>query len=589
MLKNMYWIWVLALLGFMSCADNDNVGKVERVDLLDFDFPQGNDPWDKEIEQIAKDWGMYIIYKDVDSTHLNRRWTTPVETAPIYVCTTPSSDDIQVYLQLVKDWLLSGMDKDNEADREQLPIYLYLVNDFNDGNPKSSSYMKNHIQLKKDGMDYWSLSFTSEELAAGLTPKMIHGVACSFSYPGMKSRFTTGVYKVAPGFLEMTDYETRIGTRYCSKEQFLEENPGIPEVWYDENTGICLYEKDPENVSAEQRLAHIDIDNLLLYGFRTYNIHLPFTYEIMTKQGLLNRVKGGAPKNFYYVELFQQDLVKKGYYLGVSFESVQPVLLENMGWLFLASGFCIFGLMFVFIITIVIIMRQQKLSVIKNDFINNMTHEFKTPIATISLATSAIMKDKVLNDREQILKFNTMIKSENDRMNKYVERILQQAKLDRRELQINKTEVDINEMVREAVEHFMLIVQNAGGTLECKFEADHFIRSVDEVHMMNAVCNLIDNAIKYSGGKPDILVYTQEKTGAYLIGVQDHGIGISKEAQKKVFKRFYRVPSGNLHNVKGFGLGLSYVKSIVELHGGSVKLTSRKNKGTLVEIEFKKE
>ena len=350
-----------------------------------------------------------------------------------------------------------------------------------------------------------------------------------------------------------------------------------------------LHEKDPENVSAEQRLAHIDIDNLLLYGFRTYNIHLPFTYEIMTKQGLLNRVKGGAPKNFYYVELLQQDLVKKGYYLGVSFESVQPVLLENMGWLFLASGFCIFGLMFVFIITIVIIMRQQKLSVIKNDFINNMTHEFKTPIATISLATSAIMKDKVLNDREQILKFNTMIKSENDRMNKYVERILQQAKLDRRELQINKTEVDINEMVREAAEHFMLIVQNAGGTLECKFEADHFIRSVDEVHMMNAVCNLIDNAIKYSGGKPDILVYTQEKTGAYLIGVQDHGIGISKEAQKKVFKRFYRVPSGNLHNVKGFGLGLSYVKSIVELHGGSVKLTSRKNKGTLVEIEFKKE
>ena len=350
-----------------------------------------------------------------------------------------------------------------------------------------------------------------------------------------------------------------------------------------------LHEKDPENVSAEQRLAHIDIDNLLLYGFRTYNIHLPFTYEIMTKQGLLNRVKGGAPKNFYYVELFQQDLVKKGYYLGVSFESVQPVLLENMGWLFLASGFCIFGLMFVFIITIVIIMRQQKLSVIKNDFINNMTHEFKTPIATISLATSAIMKDKVLNDREQILKFNTMIKSENDRMNKYVERILQQAKLDRRELQINKTEVDINEMVREAAEHFMLIVQNAGGTLECKFEADHFIRSVDEVHMMNAVCNLIDNAIKYSGGKPEILVYTQEKTGAYLIGVQDHGIGISKEAQKKVFKRFYRVPSGNLHNVKGFGLGLSYVKSIVELHGGSVKLTSRKNKGTLVEIEFKKE
>lgn len=218
-----------------------------------------------------------------------------------------------------------------------------------------------------------------------------------------------------------------------------------------------------------------------------------------------------------------------------------------------------------------------------------MTHEFKTPIATISLATSAIMKDKVLNDREQILKFNTMIKSENDRMNKYVERILQQAKLDRRELQINKTEVDINEMVREAAEHFMLIVQNAGGTLECKFEADHFIRSVDEVHMMNAVCNLIDNAIKYSGGKSRYIgIYTRKDRSLSDRSARSWYRHIER-SQKKVFKRFYRVPSGNLHNVKGFGLGLSYVKSIVELHGGSVKLTSRKNKGTLVEIEFKKE
>ena len=247
---------------------------------------------------------------------------------------------------------------------------------------------------------------------------------------------------------------------------------------------------------------------------------------------------------------------------------------------------CIFGLLAVFIVTIAIIVKQQKLSVIKNDFINNMTHEFKTPIATISLATSALTKEKVLNDREQILKFNAMIKSENNRMNKYVERILQQAKLDRKELQMNKVDADVNELVREAVEHFALLVQEAGGTLSCHLGKGNFMRKVDEVHMMNAVCNLIDNAIKYSGGAPEIAVYTQEKNGHLIIGVQDHGIGISKEAQKKVFKRFYRVPSGNVHNVKGFGLGLSYVKSIVELHGGIVRLTSKKNKGTLVEIEL---
>ena len=348
-------------------------------------------------------------------------------------------------------------------------------------------------------------------------------------------------------------------------------------------------EEDPENVSVDERLENIDLSALLTNSFRAYNIRLPFTFEIMTKQDVLNNVKAGRTKNLYYVDLFQQDLVKKGYYLGVRFESVQPVLLENMGWLFLASGFCVFGLMFVFVITIVIIMRQQKLSVIKNDFINNMTHEFKTPIATISLATSALNKDKVLNDKEQILKFTSMIKSENNRMNKYVERILQQAKLDRRELQMNKMEVDVNELVREAVEHFYLLVQDVGGVLECRLEARDFIVTVDEVHMMNAVCNLIDNAIKYSGGTPEIQVFTREQNGTFIIGVQDHGIGISKDAQKKVFKRFYRVPNGNVHNVKGFGLGLSYVKSIVELHGGIIRLTSKKNKGTLVEIELKRE
>lgn len=350
-----------------------------------------------------------------------------------------------------------------------------------------------------------------------------------------------------------------------------------------------LKEKDPENISVSQRLQNIDLSGLLVNNFRTYRINLPFTYEILTKQDLLDMVKAGRTKNLYYVELFQQDWSRKDYYLGVRFESVQPVLLENMGWLLLASGFCMFGLMFVFVITIVVIMRQQKLSVIKNDFINNMTHEFKTPLATISLATSALTKEKVLDDREQILKFNAMIRSENNRMNKYVERILQQAKLDRRELQLNKVKVEVNELVREAVEHFFLLVQEAGGTLECKLEASDFVLSVDEVHLMNAVCNLIDNAIKYSGGPPEIQIYTQEKTDAYVIGVRDHGIGISKDNQKKVFKRFYRVPNGNVHNVKGFGLGLSYVRSIVELHNGVVRLTSRKNKGTLVEIELKKE
>ncbi|WP_298614839.1 sensor histidine kinase KdpD [uncultured Odoribacter sp.] len=345
-------------------------------------------------------------------------------------------------------------------------------------------------------------------------------------------------------------------------------------------------EKDPQNVSIQKRLASIDLQSLMNGYFRGYNIRLPFTYEILTKKDILNKVRNKDLQNFYYVDLFPYDYVKKDYYLGVSFASVQPVILENMSWLFLASGFCIFGLLFVFIVTIWIIVRQQKLSVIKNDFINNMTHEFKTPIATISLATSAITKEKVFNDKKQLLHFNAMIKSENERMNKYVERILEQAKMDRHELHLCKEETDMNKLIQEAVGHFMLQVQNAGGKLECRLEVAHFMLYVDQVHMQNVISNLLDNAVKYSLGAPEIEVYTRKEGEHLIIGVSDKGIGISKEAQRKVFKRFYRVPNGNLHNVKGFGLGLSYVKSIVELHNGQVRLNSKKGKGTLVEIVF---
>jgi two-component system phosphate regulon sensor histidine kinase PhoR len=216
-----------------------------------------------------------------------------------------------------------------------------------------------------------------------------------------------------------------------------------------------------------------------------------------------------------------------------------------------------------------------------------MTHEFKTPLATIALATSAIEKEKVLNDRAQLLKFNAMIRSENERMDKYVERILLQAKLDRREVHLKKSPVNLNSLVSDAVQHFRLQVESAGGEMRQELDKEGMVAWVDEVHLFNVVCNLIDNAIKYSPDEVNIFVYTRARDGEFAIGVQDRGIGIPKEAQAKVFKRFYRVPSGNVHNVKGFGLGLSYVKSIVLLHGGDIRLTSRRGKGTLVEIVFK--
>ncbi|MDR2413612.1 MAG: HAMP domain-containing histidine kinase [Odoribacteraceae bacterium] len=352
-------------------------------------------------------------------------------------------------------------------------------------------------------------------------------------------------------------------------------------------------EKEGKETKVKRLLAdkNIDLKAFMREKFGNNDIRVPFTVELTSEKEILQRVTRGHARGFYYEKVFPKvESANNEFYLGVTFDSadsIDSLIYENMLWMYIISAFCIIGLMTVFIVTIVVITRQQTLSVIKNDFINNMTHEFKTPLATIALATAAIEKEKVLNDKARILEFNSMIKSENDRMDKYVERILIQAKLDRREVHLKKLPVDMNLLVRDAVQHFRLQVENAGGELRHALLPGSHVMSVDEVHMFNAVCNLIDNAIKYSPAGINILVFTRRAASEFIIGVQDHGIGIPKESQQKVFKRFYRVSSGNVHNVKGFGLGLSYVKSIVLLHGGDIRLTSKKGKGTLVEIIFK--
>lgn len=239
------WLLLLLSIGMASCYEDDKIGMVEKPNLIRFDFPQGDDPWDLEIEQIAKDWGMYIIYKDVDSTDLNQSWVTTGTYSPLYVCTTPSAEEIQVYLKLVKESLLGTMDKNSKEDKEQLPLYLYLVNDFRDNNPLSQTYGTRFF-LKKNGFDYWCLSMSSEELAQEMTPEMLHMFACTFSYPSLKARFTSGQYKIAPDFLGLSDYETRIGIRNVSLDDYHLLYPGSSDRLYESKIANC--ERDPENV-----------------------------------------------------------------------------------------------------------------------------------------------------------------------------------------------------------------------------------------------------------------------------------------------------------------------------------------------------
>jgi two-component system, OmpR family, phosphate regulon sensor histidine kinase PhoR len=241
-----------------------------------------------------------------------------------------------------------------------------------------------------------------------------------------------------------------------------------------------------------------------------------------------------------------------------------------------------------FYLTVRTMLKQKKLSEIKNDFINNMTHEFKTPIATISLAVDALRNEKVVSDREKMNYFSTIIKEENRRMNRQVETILKAALLDKQEVQLLLRPMHAHDVIRDVADNFSLQLEDKKGRIELELNAENDFVEADEVHLSNLVNNLIDNAIKYSkeDQPPVIKIMTASSNRTIIITIEDNGIGMTKETAKRVFEKFYRAHTGNIHNVKGFGLGLSYVKTMVEAHGGNIKVDSILGKGSTFTIEL---
>jgi two-component system phosphate regulon sensor histidine kinase PhoR len=252
------------------------------------------------------------------------------------------------------------------------------------------------------------------------------------------------------------------------------------------------------------------------------------------------------------------------------------------------AGAILFTLILIaaFYVTVSALLRQKKLSEIKNDFINNMTHEFKTPLATISLAVDALRTEKVAQDREKGQYFTGIIKEENKRMNKQVETILQAALMDRQEIQLNKRPVRVHAVVEQVLENFDLQFQNKNGHAELNMNAKNDEIMADEVHFTNLINNLVDNAVKYSKDNLTLRISTINTAKGIQIKIEDNGIGMTKESIKRIFEKFYRVHTGNLHNVKGFGLGLSYVKTIVDAHHGKIKVDSTLGKGTSFTIDM---
>lgn len=253
----------------------------------------------------------------------------------------------------------------------------------------------------------------------------------------------------------------------------------------------------------------------------------------------------------------------------------------NANWKTLLAALLFTGvILFCFIYTILIVFRQKKVSEMKTDFINNMTHEFKTPIATISLAADSITSPMISGNKDKVNRFANIIKQENKRMLEQVEKVLQSAKFDRENLDLKLTKVNIHTLIQQAVNNISLQVAQKEGSVNAILSADKYTIEADANHISNIIHNLLDNANKYTPKTPDIKVFTKDKAESIEVTIQDNGIGLSREAQKHIFEKFYRVHTGNLHDVKGFGLGLSYVKALVSAHNGTITVKSELGKGS---------
>jgi len=259
---------------------------------------------------------------------------------------------------------------------------------------------------------------------------------------------------------------------------------------------------------------------------------------------------------------------------------------HSLGWMIVFSALFTAIIIAAFFITVKTLLNQKKMSEIKSDFINNMTHEFKTPLATISLAVDALRNDKVHSDKTKWQYFNNIIKEENKRMNKHVETILQAALMEKQEFKLNLVSLHLHELIYNVTKNFQLQLQEKNSKIEYLLNAGNDVIEADEVHFSNVISNLIDNAIKYSKENLIIKIITHSTEKFVVLQIQDNGIGMSKETVKRVFEKFYRAHTGNLHNVKGFGLGMSYVKSVIDEHKGKIKVESVLGKGSTFTMEI---
>tara|TARA_R110000868_G_scaffold67368_1_gene200073 strand:- start:15460 stop:16986 length:1527 start_codon:yes stop_codon:yes gene_type:complete len=338
-----------------------------------------------------------------------------------------------------------------------------------------------------------------------------------------------------------------------------------------------------------KRVSTEEISKLLSRKLKEDYIDINYEFAIYSND-LATKVHSDGfernPVTTFSVPIFYDENNQTNYKLLVNFPDDNKFILSSI------IGMILLSIIFTSIIIIAYssalyqLVKQRKISQIKTDFINNMTHEFKTPIATINLALDAIRNPKIIDDKDKVLRYLGMIKEENKRMHAQVENVLRISKLEKNELNISKDRVNLHELIEDAITHVELIVEDRKGFIKTFFDAEKSSVLANDTHFTNVIVNILDNAIKYSPDAPKIEVYTENAGTNILLKIKDHGSGMSKAAQKRVFEKFYREHTGNIHNVKGHGLGLSYVKRIVDDHQGHISVESEKDKGSTFTIKL---
>jgi len=334
------------------------------------------------------------------------------------------------------------------------------------------------------------------------------------------------------------------------------------------------------------------VNQLLRKELQNKGITGSFTYKIQ-QANVKNKIDTPLETNehshtseVYKTQLFPKEMIKESGWLLLSFPNKSNYILANMAWIMALSGGLLLILLGSFGYTLQLILKQKKVSEMKTDFINNMTHEFKTPVATIMIASEALKDEELSGGRAQIERLANIIYYENIRLGNHIERVLHLAKVDKEDFKLENRAIELNTLIAAVADSMSLQLEKQKAKIQLDLQAKNDVVFADELHLSNVLFNLIDNALKYCDGEAKIKISTQNLGKQIVCTVQDNGLGMSKDQIDKIFDQFYRIPTGNVHNVKGFGLGLSYVNTIVRLLKGQIKVKSEKHKGSTFEISI---